>query len=486
VIRRLNGDKRSMILDKFNSFEKGAVAVASYDNFYHRHFPTLAVSVNGNRTRVWLAGATYADKPRLDDFRRTEYGGGGRPVGLIALDDKGDTFEPVVLPHSPDPEGPSGFSRIATDPLREEVYVSNDMWECIATNGKIWRYSGDTGAGGPLKKDGKIFYAEDLAVGYDSLLYVKSGPKMTGPFERLTRDLAPAPFAGIASNRLTDTYVRCGERGVAVGPDGKVYTCMMYHEGKYFVAGWNAEGLPLAGKYLTGKIEKGGTVLPLQGKLPDARKTRSALIDGEGYGIRVDLTGNYYLGCRLFPKGYTEPAGFAKNRSYLLSTGSVVKFRPEGGAVLSLAESRKRPAPKLETNKGVVLEGGLAMYPGLAPFSGVFYGNGMASCSCRGPRFDLDRYGRLALPNAISNSVAVFDNAGNVIVEFGKYGNFDSHYVPPDARDGKPLIATPAIPLAWPVGAGFTDKAIYVTDNYNRRVVRADMTWQAEEICAIK
>ena len=124
------------------------------------------------------------------------------------------------------------------------------------------------------------------------------------------------------------------------------------------------------------------------------------------------------------------------------------------------------------------------MYPGLAPFSSALYGNGMASCSCRGPRFDLDRYGRLALPNAFSNSVTVMDNAGNVIRAFGKYGNFDSQYVPPGATDAKPLIGTPDIPLAWPVGAGFTEKAIYVADNYNRRVVRADMTWQAEEICA--
>jgi hypothetical protein len=40
--------------------------------------------------------------------------------------------------------------------------------------------------------------------------------------------------------------------------------------------------------------------------------------------------------------------------------------------------------------------------------------------------------------------------------------------------------------MAWPVGAGFTEKAVYVSDNYSRRIVRADMTWKAEEPCAIK
>jgi DNA-binding beta-propeller fold protein YncE len=492
VLRRFNRSyEHFMTLDKFNNFENGAVAAASYANFHPRNFPKMAVTVSGNRTLVWFTGATYADKPRLDDTKLTEYGLGGRPVGLIALEDKGDAFQPVVLPYGPQPDGPNGFSRIATDPLREEVYVSNDMWECIITNGMICRFNGDTGAGGPLKKDGKILYAEDLTVGHDGLLYVKSGPKMSGPFERLTRDLAPVPFPGIATNNLTNTYVRCGEKGVGVGPDGKVYTCIMYDEGKFFVSGWNPEGLPLEGKYLAGKIEKAGHVLPFQGKLPENRKTRSALIgplvNNNVAGMRVDLKGNIYLGMCLLPKGYRVPAGLEKVPNYQRCTGSVVKFRPQGGAVLGLpgSESKDAAAPKLETNDNrLSIEGGLAMYPGLAPLSGR--GTTSHGCWCRGPRFDLDRYGRLALPNAFSTSVAVMDNAGNVIVEFGKYGNFDSQYVPPDAKDGKPLIGTPEIPLAWPVGAGFTEKAIYVTDNYNRRVVRADMTWKAEEICAIK
>lgn len=73
-----------------------------------------------------------------------------------------------------------------------------------------------------------------------------------------------------------------------------------------------------------------------------------------------------------------------------------------------------------------------------------------------------------------------------VAVLIGKYGNFDSQYVPPDSQDGKPLIATPDIPLCWPTGAGFTEKAVYICDTYNRRVVRADLTWQAEEIHEVK
>jgi hypothetical protein len=47
------------------------------------------------------------------------------------------------------------------------------------------------------------------------------------------------------------------------------------------------------------------------------------------------------------------------------------------------------------------------MYPGVAPFSGAGYGGNSSCCVCRVSRFDLDRYGRLALPNVVTCSVTV-------------------------------------------------------------------------------
>ena len=68
----------------------------------------------------------------------------------------------------------------------------------------------------------------------------------------------------------------------------------------------------------------------------------------------------------------------------------------------------------------------------------------------------------------------------------GKYGNFDSQYVIPGSKGGKPIVDTPEIPLAWPTGVGFTEKGLYICDTMNRRVVRADFTYAAEDICPIK
>jgi len=164
------------------------------------------------------------------------------------------------------------------------------------------------------------------------------------------------------------------------------------------------------------------------------------------------------------------------DRAWTDSVGSVVKFDPrEGGAMVG----------KDDQQRAEEVAGALAAYPGLAPFSKAGLG-GNTCCVCRTPRFDLDRYGRLALPNAVTNSVWVYDNAGNLIAEIGRYGNFDSQFVPPGSVDKIPLVAVPEIPLAWPSGTGFGTSSLYINDTYSRRVVRADLTWDVEQTCPVR
>lgn len=66
-----------------------------------------------------------------------------------------------------------------------------------------------------------------------------------------------------------------------------------------------------------------------------------------------------------------------------------------------------------------LIEGAVAAYPGYAPFSHAPWGSNTC-CVCRVPRFDIDRYGRVVMPNAITNSVRIVDNAGNLILESGQ------------------------------------------------------------------
>jgi hypothetical protein len=268
----------------------------------------------------------------------------------------------------------------------------------------------------------------------------------------------------------------------------------MYDWNKYFVAGFSGDGKPIKGKYLEGKIKKPDPNSRV-GKLPADRWVTTAVIGpipASSGGISVDLAGNIYVGMRLRPTSYTPPAAFAKDPAFTTWTGSIVKFPPSGGTVLGAvkADDPANPeGPRIECG-GETVVGALAIYPGINPFSGGGWGTGSGDCCvCRVPRFDVDRYGRLAFPNAVTNSVTVVDNAGNTVLEFGSYGNFDSQFVNPhtDAgKAGKATIAGPELPMAWPIGAAITFNSIYVNDLYNRRILRADLTYKAEELCEVK
>ena len=461
VLRRLRTGyyRYDLSLLKFRDFSKGARPVAEQKLEMDKGATNarMALSVSTERTLVWLAGVKGS---------------------VAAFEDKGAAFEPVATAFVPDPEKQEAFSRIAVNPENDDVYISDGY-------NLVWRYDGRTGEGGMLKRGGKPFNAVDLTVGHDGLLYVRSGDGYSGPLERLNRDLAPAPYAATGTHVLSKyIYGRFGtgfcEKGVGTGPDGKVYNLSMYGWQKYFVCAFGSDGKPFNGPYIKGKISEANYKAGFPRELDSAV---IAPVPAACGGVRVDLAGNFYVGIQVLPKSFVPPAGFGGDASYKKLTGSVVKFGREGGAVLGLddSESKMPDAPKLATDRKFTVENGLAIYPGVSPFSGA-----TASCVCRVSRFDLDRYGRLALPGAMSCSVILVDNSGNRILEFGKYGNYDSQFVPPHVKDGKPVLAVPEIPMAWPTGVGFSEKSIYVCDTANRRVVRADKTWALDETVAVK
>ncbi len=467
---------------KLVRFDKlGAAApAAEYEFGKNVRAPKMALSVSKGRTVVWVAGTR--DR-------------------LTALADRGGAFEVIETKFKPVKGAQLDWNRLAVDYERDHVYVND------GTN-IFYRYDGKTGKGGLLKSGGKPFWATDLAVGYDGLLYVRKGlgrrggTDYSGPFERYTHDLKPAPYPQLGTHVLAKyIYSRYGigyaERGIGHAPDGKVYLSWMFMGWvKYAVTGFGADGRPLKGKYLKGQ----GAADNYKRGTP--KEMDSAIIGpvlGASGGIRVDLDGNIYVGMRVWPKDEPLPAKheYEKDRAYSWTVGSVVKFGPEGGAVCSKGKWGSDPFGGQERTPGskgidtvvlprkvkVFLEGAVAAYTGLAPFSHAGFGEN-SCCVCRVPRFDLDRFGRLALPNAVTNSVTVLDNAGNVVLEFGKYGNFDSRYVPAGAT--RPVVDTPAIPLTWPTGAGFTKEHIYVNDTYSRRVVRVDKTYDVDKIVKVE
>jgi DNA-binding beta-propeller fold protein YncE len=407
---------------------------------------------------------------------------GGANLICVSPTADGKSFEPVQTQFKPKKESQLDWARLAVDAGRDEIYVNNGT-------SLTYRYDGKTGEGGLMKKDGKTFYCVDLAVGYDGSLYARVGDTFAGPLARFTRDLDPLPFPATGTHVLYDIYNRMGigysDKGLGAGPKGECYDMYMYDWNRYFVAGFDPDGKAIKGAYLRDKMKRPEPKSP-NAKLPPERQVDSAVIGpvpAEGGGIAVDLAGNIYVGMRIVPKDFKAPAGFEKDPAYTTWTGSIVKFPPTGGTVLGAVKADD-PAdpqgPRIECKNGKTVVGAIAIYPGLSPFSGGGYGANGSVCVCRVSRFGLDRYARMVFANSVDCSATLIDNAGNPILSFGAYGNFDSQYVNPNLPQGqasKPTAAVPSMPLAWPTGAVMTDQHIYVLDTYNKRVLRADKTW---------
>jgi hypothetical protein len=427
-----------------------------------------AVGKTGGRAVLWLAGGD----------------------ALICVADQGAAFEVVGTEFKPRGDSQLDWGRIAVDYQRDEVYINNGT-------SRMYRYDGKTGQGGLLKKNGQPFWCVDMAVGYDGSLYMRTGNSFAGPLERYDHELNPRPFA-TGSHQLWDIYSRMGigfcDKGVGAGPQGECYTSYMYGWNQYFVAGFSGDGRPIKGKFLEGKIKKPDPK-SWTAKFPEDRWVTTAVVGPvpmASGGIAVDLAGNIYVGMRLYPKAFAAPAGFEKDPAYATWTGSVVRFPPSGGTVLG-AVKEDDPAgaegEKTACNWNLTVVGATRLYPGIAPFSAGDYGGNSSCCVCRVPRFDVDRYGRLVLPNCVTCSVVMVDNAGNRILEFGGYGNFDSQHVNPaleSGKAGKPTVAVPEFPMAWVTGANFSEDHVYVIDTLDKRALRVDKTYAAEAACDVK
>lgn len=390
---------------------------------------SIAVDESGDVPVVWL--------------------GGGEQVARV--EDRGDKLEVVARPANADKNAIGFVCYADVDPAGDTVYVTEGM-------GKVWRYNGQTGQGGltPIR-------ACDLAVGPGGLVYAWGNTgSWSGPITRYTADLKPAPLEATGKNTYGQLACRYG-RGNSVGgldvdPRGWVYATNGGNNCAVQV--WDADGkqVQFGGRSSTGPDDAApGSV--------DYRPPGPAMISGmtdQSGSIRVDSAGNVYVLQIGHPKGHVPPAGFANDPAYLRCTGTIYKFGPAGGQFV-----KGRPDGAL-----------LAYSTACGPISGA-WNSTVSVCHCTKPRFELDGYGRLYIPNPFTYKVTVRDNADNEIVALGGYGNFDAQG--PDSAEPRPEI-----PLGWPITVGASDKSIYVGDSLNTRIVRADKKFAAEESCQIK
>jgi hypothetical protein len=216
-------------------------------------------------------------------------------------------------------------------------------------------------------------------------------------------------------------------------------------------------------------------------------------------GPRLDNRGNIYIAEAVRPAGMEVPEFFRGRlpeglidkrgsalQQYRWMYGSILKFGPEGGAVLFPVLDPKRDAyrfdvkdipagfarMKVDTSQG----DRVAVKPGEVAGAlwmryGVSYVLDMhpshnRRCHCTATEFEVDDFGRSYYTDQGRFRVAIMDTAGNEIVTFGRYGNQDTE--------------GPDIGFNWFAGLAFTENSVYVADGGNRRVVRVKLTHTAD------
>jgi len=388
----------------------------------------FALGKSGGKSVVWVGnhepvGYTVGDNNDV-----------GAGFGIWGFRDDGSQFTLVKDFFANNRGINTGFDRITVDPKTETVFIQ-DSWNKIFKienwkNPQVVACSTTTGR----------LYGTDMTVGPDGRLYVREGESFSGPLNLYTIEHKHRLVRNILANVYSRYGAGYGERGVGVGRDGRIGVMYMETFADYLVSLYDS----------TGNVLQTNLVNP---------------ITQECGGVRFDRDNNVYVGCFLRPTGARMPKYTAADMTYLMYTGSVVKFPPTGGYTddsVSLAVTLRKAY------------GALKMYPdGFGPFSGTPGGDG--SCTCRTPRFDLDLYGRLFIPNALACRVALTDNNANVITYFGEYGNSDS-------RGPYSGLSIPAIPLAFPVGVAVSEDFIYICDMYNNRVAQVKMNYVLDNI----
>jgi hypothetical protein len=286
---------------------------------------------------------------------------------------------------------------------------------------------------------------------------------LCGPIARYTRDFKPAPLAATGQHTYGQVSGRAGRGSSVCGMD-------VDREGRVFVV--DGSNLCHARAYgADGALVDFGRKIAVRGaKTPVDIPVFIDQVSGYGGSLRIDPAGNVYLLQSGLPKGFVPPRGFEKDEAYRVTAGTILKFGPRGGERATRLNEGGRGGDPL------AFSGVLNHYPDCGPISGWKCDG---SCACTKPRFDVDAYGRIYIPNAVTFKVSVRDNAGNEIVRFGGYGNFD-------AQGPASAEPRPAVPLGWPITVGAGEKYIYVGDCLNHRVVRVDKAWAAEEICAVR
>jgi DNA-binding beta-propeller fold protein YncE len=256
-----------------------------------------------------------------------------------------------------------------------------------------------------------------------------------------------------------------------VAPNGDIYA--MTTTGRKHL-----EDMTKAGIFNTGKPDAFHHMVLVYG--PDGKLKSPAALTGlwDCNGLRVGRSGAVYLVTGLKPLGQALPQGLAAGGKFDNLWGSLVKFdsaydKYPIGRMVGLWEDKDADNPTHEIgvrggSRKVRFDNSLWTYGGVSPMHASPGG-----CTCIKSSFDLDFYERSFVPARQTYSVNVIDANGNVAARLGSYGNTG------DLTAGKP----PAFCI--PRSVAVTDEAMWVHDIQHQAIVKAKLSYAAEETAPV-
>ena len=362
--------------------------------------------------------------------------------------------------------------RLAGDPDSGAFYCRRNHWD-------TWRRS-DPDGGKPVAVAGLQYVTGDIAFGSDGLIYPIHWGWVT---RRLNRAWKPAPFTaggahGIRAPARNSPDLDAEGFGDSLGPDticlgldGRLYRFASHPETGYArVHVWGRDG-----------------ALERNGVFPFSRIRHGSV-------IRVDREGCLYVALNGLPEGWEAPAALGHGY-YRHFSGSLIKLRLKGRWTAKGARPDPQagtvPADAGKRAAGVVLDTWTTTWSGNPRWGYVYAGQrgrptitpakafvhdvewavpGISwisppgNCTCNGPWFDMDRFGRLYVPDPALSRVCILDAQGNQIAELR-------------AKSGDLFIARPIRVASAGDLFAFWDAA-------NLRVLSAKLEYSASKTCA--
>ncbi len=408
-------------------------------------WPILTLDPRGARPTLYVANTERRDPKTGKSWkalmRLLDTGKGFEEAGEIS-DDSG-LLQPLLM---------------GVDRRRELVYGQRGIFAEYA------RWDGRTGRVEPvpIPLHPKANGISEITAGADGTVAIH----VQSEFGRLDSRLRPLPFdaSGTFITRLRgdDCPRSFYDRGSCVAPRGGLYR--IHERGGY------AQPMRVSATNVDGTAGKDSLVI---------------FETGSPAAVRVDRQGNVYVLDHLKPVGKPVPEALAgkvsvkRHNRFVYNYGSLLKFRPEGGAVrvLSKGPPRKRKLKpgqlRFTTAEGrgdIVTDGALWSYYGVSMIQPAL-GRGNY-CNCWTPRFDIDDFARVFLPDQLRCRIVVLDSNGNVITTIGRYGNVDDR--------------GPGVPLADPRTVMVSRRAVYIGDMTNGRIARAKLRYRASLSCSVE